>query len=373
MNPLDAAALLDQPPLTSAELIELEHLVARTLRTDNAVVVCQAEAITVLESVARSVAGPSHRVLNVVTGPYGALFGNWLRQTGAEVNDLALGYRTAITPDVFARAIAGADTVALVQAEAATGVNLDLPGLLSIAHREGALTVVDAVAAIGGEPLEVDAWGIDVAVLGGQKALSGPAGVSAAAISRRAWERIEGNPAAPRRSTLSLLDWAEDWLRTDRSRIPGTPSVLETRALLGALRRVHIEGIAAVEDRHRRARAATIAGVAALSLEPWAPAGRRAAVCTTVALPDPVPRALRTLTRPGSLIAPGDGPLEAELFRINHFGQAADLNVVLGGLVQLGTALALADRRDEVQQVAAAAWQTYSAIEPGPIGDMRIE
>ena len=85
------------------------------------------------------------------------------------------------------------------------------------------LTVVDAVAAIGAEPIAVDGWGIDVAVIGGQKALAGPAGVSAASVSDRAWRRIENNPVAPRSSTLSLLDWAEGWLRTDRSPEPRRP------------------------------------------------------------------------------------------------------------------------------------------------------
>ncbi len=215
------------------------------------------------------------------------------------------------------------------------------------------LTVVDAVAAIGAEPLAVDDWGIDVAVIGGQKALAGPAGASAAAVSERAWLRIENNPVAPRSSTLSLLDWVDGWLRTDRSRIPGTPSVLETRALLAALRRVHTEGIDAVELRHRRARSATLAAVQALGLRPWAAEGRRAAICTTVALPS---RPIGIL-QPGGLLAPGDGPLAGELFRVNHFGRAAELDVLLAGIDRLAEGLGLVDVRAGARQVAIEAWE----------------
>jgi aspartate aminotransferase-like enzyme len=352
VNALAAEALLDQPPLQPAEVVELEALLARTLRTTGSVVLCQAEAVTLLEAVASSVAGPGNRVLNVVTGPYGALFGGWLRRTGAEVFDLVVDHQGLPEP-TFRRALAGMDTVALTQAEAATGANLDLAALLAVTRDLGVLTVVDAVAAIGAEPLAVDDWGIDVAVIGGQKALGGPAGVSAASVSDRAWLRIENNPSAPRSSTLSLLDWAEGWLRTDRSRIPGTPSVLETRALLAALRRVHADGIAAVELRHRRARAATLAAVGRLGLRPWAAEGRRAAICTTVALPSPPPGILQ----PGALLAPGDGPLAGELFRVNHYGRAADPEVLLAGMDRLAGALGFTGMRDAVRRAASDAWE----------------
>lgn len=360
MTALAAETLLDQPPLQPAEVVELEGLVARTLRASGSVVLCQAEAITLLEAVASSVAGPGNRVLNVVTGPYGALFGGWLRRTGAEVFDLAVDHE-GLSEGSFRTALAGMDTVALTHAEAATGADLELAGLLGVAGELGVLTVVDAVAAIGAEPIAVDDWGIDVAVIGGQKALAGPAGVSAASISERAWLRIENNPGAPRSSTLSVLDWAEGWLRTDRSRIPGTPSVLETRALLAALRRLHAEGIGEVELRHRRARAATLAAVRVLGLRPWAADGRRAAICTTVALPEAGSGLAGVLQpgvlQPGALLAPGDGPLAGELFRVNHYGRAADLDVLLAGIDRVADALGVPGERDAARQAAGAAWE----------------
>jgi aspartate aminotransferase-like enzyme len=355
VSDLAAEALLDQPPLQPAEVVELEGLVARTLRTSGSVAPCQAEAVTLLEAVASSVAGPGNRVLNVVTGPYGVLFGGWLRRTGAEVFDLPVDH-DGLSEGSFRTALAGMDTVALTQAEAATGADLELAGLLRVAGELGVLTLVDAVASIGAEPIAVDDWGIDVAVIGGQKALAGPAGVSAASISERAWRRIEHNPAAPRSSALSVLDWADGWLRTDRSRIPGTPSVLESRALLAALRRVHAEGIGAVERRHRRARAATLAAVRALGLRPWAAEGRRAAICTTVALPEPG-SGLAALLQPGALLAPGDGPLAGELFRVNHYGRASDLDVLLAGIDRLADALGVPGERQAARQAAGDAWE----------------
>ena len=79
--------------------------------------------------------------------------------------------------------------------------------------------MVDAVASVGAEPLLPDAWGVDLCVIGAQKAMGGPAGVSMVSVSPRAWERMASNPQAPRRSYLSLLDWKARCVIT-RARTP---------------------------------------------------------------------------------------------------------------------------------------------------------
>ena len=51
-----------------------------------------------------------------------------------------------------------ADVVSLVHAEAATGVVNPLAELADVSHEAGALLLVDAVASVGAEPLEIDGW-----------------------------------------------------------------------------------------------------------------------------------------------------------------------------------------------------------------------
>ena len=77
--------------------------------------------------------------------------------------------------------------------------------------------------------------GVGLVVVGPQKALAGPSGLSAVAVSPRAWEWIDGNPAAPRTSVLSLTDWRDGWLRTSRERVPALLPWMDGRALLLAL------------------------------------------------------------------------------------------------------------------------------------------
>ena len=87
---------------------------------------------------------------------------------------------------------------------------------------------------IGGHALDVDRLGIDIAVIGSQKALAGPAGLSAISVSKKAWQLI-AHQQAPQGSMLSLLDQKQQWLDTGRHAIPGTPSSIEFFALQAAI------------------------------------------------------------------------------------------------------------------------------------------
>ncbi|HEY0214857.1 MAG TPA: aminotransferase class V-fold PLP-dependent enzyme [Cellulomonas sp.] len=335
---LDPATLLDQPPLTPAELVDLEALAARILRTTNDVLVLQAEAILTLEAVARSLAAPGRRALNIVSGPYGGVFGGWLQEGGADVTTLTVPFDQVVTPDQVAEVIdrVRPDVVAVVHAEAATGGTNPVAAIGALARQAGALTVVDAVAAVGAEPVETDAWDLDVVAIGPQKGLAGPAGVSAVSISERAWAAIDTNPGAPRRSSLSLLDQRDGWLRTDRTLIPGMPSWLESRAFAAAARRVLDEGLDAVQDRHRRSAAAAVAGARALGVEPWQedPSGFAPVVTTLRALDVPIADAAL-----GGILSRGNGPLRDRLLRVNHTGRAAALGPVLDAIDRLGALL----------------------------------
>lgn len=352
------AALLDQVPLTAQELVYLENLMARTFATTGDVVMMQAEAIAALEAVALSVAGPGVRALNIVTGPYGDGFGQWLRRQGAEVLDLRFEFDSVATAAAVTQAIAefSPQVLSVVHAEAATGGTNPLPEIIAAARAAGVLTVVDSVAAIGAEPLLVDEWGIDIAVMGGQKSLAGPAGISAASVSARAWDWIDNNPAAPQNSFLSLLDWRELWLRSAKESVPGMPNWLEARGLIAALERVHAEGLDHVIERHHRARTATLAAITALGFRYWQQSEKSYAPVVSAIGYSATHRVenLAPLLVPNRILSPGNGPLAQHLWRVNHYGQFAHL----APLQEAFTALAqeLGHDPEHIRHILQLAW-----------------
>ncbi|MEU8676466.1 aminotransferase class V-fold PLP-dependent enzyme [Streptomyces sp. NPDC048560] len=360
---------LDLAPLTAAHFAAVERRVAGLLATRADVVIMQGEALLPLEGCIRGGARPGSTALNIVTGPYGQTFGNWLRDCGAEVVDLAVPFHTAVTADQVAAALTShpeIDFVSLVHAEAATGNTNPVAAIGEVVRAHGALFMLDAVASVGAEPLLPDEWGVDLCVIGAQKAMGGPAGVSAVSVSERAWERIAANPQAPRRSYLSLLDWKERWIDGGRSTLLHAPAQLEMLALEACVERIESEGLDAVTARHASAAAATRAGALALGggLEPYVEDARDAApVATTLRTPAGVDAAslvARARAADPSLpLVAGGGALSKEMIRVNHYGVDATRGVVLSSLAALGSALADQGRQVDVEAARKAVSETW--------------
>ncbi|MFE7978555.1 pyridoxal-phosphate-dependent aminotransferase family protein [Streptomyces shenzhenensis] len=340
---------LDLPPLTAARFAAVEDRVARLLGTRQDVVIMQGEALLPLEGAIRGTAGPGTTALNVITGPYGQTFGNWLRDCGATVVDLAVPFHTAVTADGIRAALAEhpeIDFVSLVHAEAATGNTNPVAEIGEAVRAHGALFYLDAVASVGAEPVLPDAWGVDLCVIGAQKAMGGPAGVSAVSVSERAWNRMAANPRAPRRSYLSLLDWKERWIDAGRTALPHAPAQLEMLALEACVERIESVGLDAVTARHRSAALATRAGALALGggLEPYVyEAADAAPVATTLRVPPGVVASelvdQARASDPALPLAAGGGALAKEMIRVNHYGADATVEAVRRSLAALGAAL----------------------------------
>ncbi|PAZ13718.1 aspartate aminotransferase [Streptomyces sp. SA15] len=344
-----AHPFLDLAPLTAAHFASIEDRVARLLSTEQDVVIMQGEALLPLEGAIRGTAGPGTTALNVITGPYGQTFGDWLRDCGATVIDLAVPFHTAVTAEQIREAFAEhpeIDFVSLVHAEAATGNTNPVAEIGEVVRERGALFYLDAVASVGAEPVLPDAWGVDLCVIGAQKAMGGPAGVSAVSVSERAWARMAANPGAPRRSYLSLLDWKERWIDGGRKVLPHAPAQLEMLALEACVARIEADGLDAVMTRHASAAAATRAGAVALGggLEPYVyEAVDAAPVATTLRAPSAVVAselvARAVAADPGVPLAAGGGALAKEMIRVNHYGVDATRGAVRASLSALGGAL----------------------------------
>ncbi len=75
---------------------------------------------------------------------------------------------------------AGVEIVLCQQSDTSTGVVADVRGIKEAVG--GAVLVVDAISSLGAVPLQTDAWGIDVAISGSQKALMCPPGLATVSV-----------------------------------------------------------------------------------------------------------------------------------------------------------------------------------------------
>jgi len=320
-----------------------ERKLADVFLTKNDVLLMQGEAVLGLEAAARGLVQPGTKALNLVQGIFGKYMGYWLKEYGAELHEVEVPYNDAVDPADVERYLddnPGIELVTVVHSETPSGTVCDVSAIGPIVHARGALTLVDCVSSLGGIAFETDAWELDVCVAGAQKCLGGPPGMSLMTVSEAAWERIGANPAAPRASFLSMLDWKEQWI--DGNKFPFTPSVSELYGVEASVDELLAEGLEASIERHERSAAACRAGVRAMGLELWPRSDEIAAACVTaIAVPEgltDVQVRAHCRERYGVMISGGQGA--GNLVRIGHMGTSARGLHPVVGLAALGRTLA---------------------------------
>ncbi|WP_281646339.1 alanine--glyoxylate aminotransferase family protein [Parendozoicomonas sp. Alg238-R29] len=137
---------------------------------------------------------PGSNVLSITNGFFSARLGEMAERVGADVTEYQVPECEGVDPDEIKKVLQSGrfDVITLVQGETSHTVwNKELKDICTLAHEHGALVIVDAVCTLSTMPLEMDKWGVDAIITGGQKGLSSIPGVSLIAFSDKAWERIE--------------------------------------------------------------------------------------------------------------------------------------------------------------------------------------
>ena len=161
------------------------------------------------------------------------------------------------------------DVITMAQGETSCGVIMKcLPEVARIAKEHGALVIVDAVCTLTTMPMQMDEWGVDVAIAGGQKGLSSIPGVSLIAFSEDAWKVIRSRKVRQPHWCLDALRAQTFWGSQQYHYTAPVPGIL---ALYEALRQICEETLAARFERHRVSSIALQAGIETMGLKLFVP------------------------------------------------------------------------------------------------------
>jgi alanine-glyoxylate transaminase/serine-glyoxylate transaminase/serine-pyruvate transaminase len=257
----------------------------------------------------------------------------------------------------------GAKLLAFVMAETSTGALSDAKTLVDIAHRHGALAIVDAVTALGGVALDVDAWDIDAIYSGTQKCLSCPPGLAPVSFNERALERVRARKTPVQSWFLDLNLVLGYWASEGRRSYHHTAPINALYGLHEALVMLHEEGLEAAWARHALHHRALRAGVEAFGLELLGVDGERLPQLNVIGIPAGIDdaRVRQTLLADFDLeIGAGLGEFAGKAWRVGLMGQSASRRHVLTCLVALGSALAAQGRSVDREAALAAAQAIYS-------------
>ena len=307
---------------------EVSELLRYAWQTDNEFTIAiSGTGSSGMESAFANVVEPDDRVLIGVSGYFGRRMADMAGRYGADVRCLETTWGAAFALDEIRAGLEAhrPRALALVHAETSTGVRQPLEGVAELCREHDCLLLVDTVTSLGGVPLFVDDWGIDVAWSGSQKCLSAPSGVSPITFGPRALAKIRDRrtPIANWYMNADLL--GKYWAGTPRAYHHTAPMHL-FYALREGLRLVAEEGLAERWDRHQRVAERFWAGLAELGLEPHVPLPIRLPSLTTVRVPAGVDAAAvsrRLLTEYNIEIAGGLGDLAGKVWRVGLMGYNA--------------------------------------------------
>ncbi len=303
------------------------------------------------------------RVLVFVKGYFGDRMAQMAKRLGAEVIVEEQEWGKAFDPDEACRAIRKhrPKVVALVHAETSTGV---LQPVLEIAQcaREGeALLILDTVTSLGGVPVLVDEWGVDVSYSATQKCIGAPPGLAPVTFNQRAVAAVKARKQPCRSWYFDALlvhtYWSED------RAYHHTAPINMVYALREAVRLIDEEGLENRWERHRVNGQALATGLEALGLtllvkEPE----YRLPVLTAVLIPegvDDVKVRLRLLREFCLEIGAGLGPLKGRIWRFGLMGFSSQKRNVFLALAALGTVLREEGISVDVEAALAAAQEVY--------------
>jgi len=305
---------------------------------------------------------PGDAIIVGINGLFGTRLATIVERCGGKAIRVEAPWGQIIEPEALETALRRSSpvkAVAIVHAETSTGAWQPLEPIAQLCRDHDTLFVVDAVTSLGGAPVEVDRWGIDVCYSATQKCLSCPPGLSPFTLSERALAAIKARRSPCQSWYFDMALIADYWAEGARA-YHHTAPISMLYALRESLRLVEEEGLPARFARHQLNSEALIAGLTELGLPPLPPVGHRLPMLTCVTVPSPIPEAevrANLLSTYGIEIGGGLGPLKGKVWRIGLMGESSTEAHVLtllnaleelfirgGGLSTPGVALQAAAR-----------------------------
>lgn len=281
---------------------------------------------------------PEDPVLICVNGYFGERLCDMASRYGAKVYRIDRPWGEVFSLDEIKAALMKHQVkiVAIVHAETSTGACQPLEGISDLVHKQGGLFLVDCVTSLGGLPILIDEWGIDIAYSGTQKCLSVPPGLGPLTISPRSLEVLNRRKSKVSNWYLDLTLIGMYW-GTERT-YHHTAPISMNYALSESLCLVREESLEACWSRHEQNAQILWDGLQKLGLELIVPLENRLPMLTTVRIPDGIDDLLvrQSLLNDYNIeIAGGLGIFSGKAWRIGLMGYSSkreNVAMLLGAL-----------------------------------------
>jgi len=317
LQAMAAPAMNHRGPEFREVLADLRDLVRYMFGTTGEVAILSGSGTAGLESAVSGLLRKPDKVLCLVNGKFSERFYE-LCQVFATPTPLTFEWGKSVDPVQLGSALDGDDYKAVTMCwnETSTGLTNPIADLAKVVKDRDLLLIVDGITAVAGLESRFDTWGIDALVMGSQKCLAAPAGLSAVALSDRAYGMLHSET-----SFYTNLKAHVDGLKKQDT--PYTPAVPLFLAFHEALRILKQEGLERRIERTRRLAEATRAALPEIDLALFPDARYASNTVTAIRYPPGIDDAkFRKVLREdhGVVLAGGQAQLKGTIFRIGHMG-----------------------------------------------------
>ncbi|PIE06546.1 MAG: alanine--glyoxylate aminotransferase [Rhodobacterales bacterium] len=319
-------------PAFQAMMEEVKDLLRYAFQTENAVTFpISAPASLAMEAGLVNALEPGDTAIIAQNGVFGGRMADIVGRCGAKLVLVETDWGKPIDLDKVAGAIKAhpeAKLLGFVHAETSTGAESDAAALAGMASDAGLLSLMDTVTGLGGVPVKVDEWGVDIAYSGTQKCLSVPPGLAPFTLSDRTVEAI-GNRKTRVQSWFNDMDLVLGYWKSGGGGARSYHHTAPVNALYGlheGLRRLQAETLEAAWARHAATHAKLAEGLGALGLDFVVEKAHRLPQLNSVWVPEGVDDAAtraRLLDEYNIEIGAGLGPFAGKVWRIGLMGETA--------------------------------------------------
>jgi len=343
-------------PQFSAIFAETKRMLEQVFQTGNDALMLASSGSGAMEAAVTNLCSPGDTIIYVNGGKFGERWGKIATQHGLKAIEIRVEWGKAVDiADVKAALDAHPEAKGVFLQASETSTTTEHPArevARLTASREGCVTVVDAITALGVIDMPMDDWGLDVVVSGSQKAFMLPPGLAMIALSDKAWKLAES--ATCPRFYFDLASERKNQ-QAGKDTTAWTAAVTLIIGLNEVLKMMFEEGLENLYARHALLAKATRAGVSALGMKMVSSSPATSA--TGAFIPEDVDGAafvkyLRDTM--GVTFAGGQEHLKGRIIRIAHLGYYDVFDIIIaisaieialnrfGHPVRMGTGVAAA-------------------------------
>ncbi len=311
-------------PFYIALMGEVQELLRYAWQTNNRLTLpMSGTGSAAMEATMANIIEPGDTVLVGIKGYFGNRLADMADRYRANVQTVEKEWGEAFTLEEIENALIKyrPSLFAIVHAETSTGVCQPMDGIGDLCRKYNCLLLLDTVTSLGGVPLFLDSWKVDLAYSCSQKGLSCPPGLGPFTMNERAEAKLaERKGKVPNwYLDVSLLNkyWGSDRVYHHTAPVNMNFGIRE------ALRLLAEEGLQNSWDRHKNNAQELWSGLENLGLKMHVPIELRLPTLTTVSIPPDVDGkafTLHLLNNFGVEIGGGLGSLAGKVWRIGLMG-----------------------------------------------------